>query len=151
AFSLDGRRLAIQGHTNHKQPFRLLDAQSGKELRRFRFGNGGEGLAILPAGNELIFLDKWTARLHDLNDGRYQELPGLEGLGNHPALAQSADGRFLVFGHLDRDKPQGRLRLWEAISKKTIWLIETGKMDPTAVAVSKDGSTIAMGSLDGDV
>jgi len=144
--------LAVQARqTGNRQPFRLLDVQLAKELRRFRFGNGGKGLAILPGGNELVYLDGWSALLRKLNDGAYRELPGLEGLGNHPVLAQSSDGRFLVFGHLVRDKDVGGLRLWEAVTKKTVWLVETGKMDPTSVAFSADGRTIVMGSLDGHV
>jgi WD40 repeat protein len=149
SFSLDGSKLAIQSRlTGNKLPFRLIDTQRWKEILRFNFGNGGRGLAFLP-GNKLVFyLDVSSADLRDLNEGKHQELPDLARLGNQPTLAQSADGRFLVLGHIG-GKESGVLRLWETASKKTVWMASLGKTDPTALAISPDNTTLAIGGRDG--
>jgi WD40 repeat protein len=143
--------LAIQSRlSGNELPFRLIDSQRWKELRRFNFGNGGHAMAFLPGTEALFYLSGSSANLRDLADGKYQELPELADLGNQPTLALSHDGRFLALGHIG-GKKKGALRLWETVSKKTVWLVDTGKMDPTAVAFSPDNSSLAMGSRDGEV
>jgi WD40 repeat protein len=149
-FSLDGSRLAIQsGSGGPKKPFRLIDANKWIELRQFGFGNASHRFVILPGNKELLW-PSGDGYIYDLDDGTYRKLPQPVGFSNDYQVAPSSDGRFMILGHIIREKG-GALRLWEVATRKTVRQVDTGKMDPTAVAFSLDNLTVAMGSRDGDV
>jgi WD40 repeat protein len=126
AYSPDGKTLASGGRDN---TIRLLDAVSGKEIRRLL---GHKPRSYSPAADAKFPLDT---------------LVSATGEGGINALAFSPDGKVLASGGWD-----DTVRLWNVETGKEIRRLDAHKAMVGHVAFSPDGKLLASrGGLDGTV
>jgi WD40 repeat protein len=124
AYSPNGKLLAVGGADNQ---IRLLDAATGKEIRRLA---GHQARSFSPPRNPKSPLDL---------------LVGSVGKGNVTTLAFSPDGKTLASGGWD-----DLVRLWDVATGKQLRKLDAHRAMVARVAFSPDGKLLASrGGLDG--
>lgn len=125
AYSPDGKYLAAGGADNR---IRLLDAQTGKEVRRL---TGHQPRTYQPQ--------------RDPKSGAFDMLVGSTGAGSVSTLAFSPDGKTLASGGWD-----DMVRLWDVETGKEVRKMLAHQAMVARVAFSPDGKFLASrGGLDG--
>jgi WD40 repeat protein len=148
AFSPDGR--AILAGYSEAQELRLLEAATGKDLRRFA-GNPGEVEFVGFLGDGKLgvsmsqhhspktgtFVREKSLRLWDLATGKETRKIG-NGMMHRATI--SADGRRLAAG-------MHELYVWDALSEREVAKLSKPPNRPLALALTPDGRRLAMASF----
>jgi WD40 repeat protein len=122
-----------------------IDAESGREVRRFTTTASPQSIAVSPDGRSLASgTFTGTVFLWDLENGRTTELKGQTRLVN--GIDFSPDSRILASGSRD-----GTTRLWDV--ETGVWLATVASRIPGAERVRffPDGRRLAIGYEDGEV
>jgi RNA polymerase sigma factor (sigma-70 family) len=159
ALAPDGKTLALT--MRYEPTIRLVDAATGKEIRRFEGHARGSGtrsvtrIDFAPDGKTLASVGTdSTIRLWDVATGQEtRKLAPLQG-DLDPVVKFSPDGKLLV------SKDGGNVRLWDAATGKELRKLQTaggnpqggiggvpGGGAPVDVAFSPDGQTVAVGNV----
>ncbi|HKB35984.1 MAG TPA: sigma factor-like helix-turn-helix DNA-binding protein, partial [Gemmataceae bacterium] len=139
-FAPDGRTLAVT--TAVAKPMRLLDAATGKEVRRFQGTNEGAAPLLFSADGKRLFSSAWgkPSAIWDVTTGK--EIGQLTPPGNHPLdLALSADGKLLASGS-DRS-----IRLWDATTGNTLPTPDGAHAWIDTLALSPDGKSLITSAM----
>ena len=137
AYGNDGSVLASWGTDG---VVRILDSQTGEDLRHFRplgdsYGNGGSSLAITPDGRLLVAIDRrvTSAALSGLQvwsiaDAKLEKRVSTENDRVPIVMAVSPDGRQAVLGGQDRT-----INVWDL---QTSHMVKQGTLDATILALA---------------
>ncbi len=139
--SPDGKLIAVTGH---EEDVRLLDAASGRVVRRLRKEDtNATGLAFSPDGKTLAVVEsEQTVQLWDTATGRAgHNLSVPEGRVGNPVF--SADGRLVAAGS-DATPAKTPLPVWDTVSGKLVASLAVVHNQPRRVALSADGKLIAV-------
>jgi WD40 repeat protein len=158
AFSADGQTLAVRERCGapERPAFSLWHAPTGKVLRRFSFGSGGDIIAFWPGGKELAhvnydlgFLELPGGRKNDSVEAKYRDFKRIGERAQVTALAISPDGRMAAVA----SEPLGRatVSVWEVASERLVRLFTAPEQVVCSLAFSPDGRTVAAGCWDGRV
>jgi WD40 repeat protein len=162
ALAPDGKTLAMT--MRYEGTIRLVDASTGKEIRRFEGHGRGSGtrsvtrIDFSPDGKTLASVaTDGTIRLWDVATGKEtSKLAPLQG-DLDPLVKFSPDGKMLV------SKDGGNVRLWDVATGKELRKLQEaggnpqlgvggaggkpGGSAPVDVAFSPDGKTVAVGNV----
>jgi WD40 repeat protein len=121
----------------------LFDSQSGKKIRAFRTGQYSEGvpaLQFMPDGERLVIATNrrggiavWTRDGEKLHESKVHTAHAWD-------LAVSPDGHWAISGSADHT-----FAIWEATTAKLVHHSPTQATWVTAVAISPDSKTVAIG------
>lgn len=145
SFSQDGKRIAVGGERSFRHLIRILDVESGAEIRTFD-SRGYDGCTVLrfsPDGKRLMAANLVEMILYDAMTG--DKLNHFElGVGAF-AVAFSPDGTRIATGHSDG------IVLWDASTYDRLKML-LGHTKPVAsVAFSPDGKHLVSASHDNTV
>jgi RNA polymerase sigma factor (sigma-70 family) len=139
AFAPDGRTLAAA--INIKQPMRLLDVATGKEIRRFEGKHNAAGPLLFSDTGKRLFSDGWGCR------GIIWDVAGAKAIGTldpllstNQCLALSPDGKTLA------EAGERAIRFWDAATGKALREPEAASAMIDGLALSPDGKTLLTGS-----
>jgi WD40 repeat protein len=141
AISPDGRLVACA--RLEETSLHLLEAATGKELRRLEHGTMVAAVAFSADGRTVATAAGSTIRLWDVADGK--ERAGLtpSSLASFRCVAFSPDGRAVAAGD-----GTSTVRVWEVVSGKEVWNFRGHDDDVNCVAFAPDERTLASGSRD---
>jgi WD40 repeat protein len=140
AFAPDGRTVAPA--TSVKQPLRLLDAATGKEVRRFEGEHNAAAPLVFSQDGKRIFSDGWGGRRGIIWDVATGKPAGAldPPLGASIGLTLSADGKVLV------EAGERTIRFWDAATGKGIPGLDGAQALISALAVSPDSKSVLTAS-----
>ncbi|MBS1788481.1 MAG: PD40 domain-containing protein [Acidobacteria bacterium] len=150
-YSPDGRFLLASGGSTREIALRLLDAETGEEIRKF-MGHTGPITSVafstdgrtLASGRQLSLARTDTVKLWDLTTG--QILRTLSGNRNAVRdVAFSGDGRTLASGG------GIEFRIWDATTGKLIREVNGNPRQVDVLAYSPDGKILATGDRNGTI
>lgn len=143
AISPDGRMIASADYNDDE--VRLWDVRSGEPIGKPLSGNDDSVSNVLfsPEGRMLAVVSKKTVRLWDAKSGKLIGLPlkGLVTPGVLSPIAFSPDGGMLASASANV------VQLWDARKGKKIGEPLNDRSDIVSLAFSRDGHTIASGTL----
>jgi WD40 repeat protein len=141
AFSLDSKVLALSSEDKY---IRLIDVQTGKELRRVVNGIGKpERLTYIRDNNTLAFHLRGEDALRVWDLQRDRELYPRGGhRGRIYAAMYSPDGRAIVSASMDNT-----IRYWDLVRGEELSCIEAHDGGVWCLAVTADGKTLASGGF----
>ncbi len=151
AFSPDGKAIAAGSYDG---PIFLLDAVTGKELRRFSAPGASRGATVgfSPDGNLLASADLFgEMALWDVATGKQVQTFGEQ---RGTALAFSPDGKLLVSFHTPAVRtgrspaPDPTVQLWDATTGKLRGRLKAHRDEVVSLAFSGDGKLLASASAD---
>jgi len=142
AYSPDGKRLVTSGR---RQPVRVLDAETGRELRLPNGDFGQAHTAIYsPDGLWLATADQnGVIKLFNTLTGS-QKLFRQNQSGMILSLAFSPNSQTIASGNFD-----GTVRIWDIAAERELVALKGHNHQVKSVAFSPDGKTLASGSYDG--
>ncbi|MBT4725898.1 MAG: hypothetical protein HOB29_13115 [Planctomycetaceae bacterium] len=172
----DGGRIAvgvstIVPTTNNFTFFQILEANTGKELHKFRSSQLEDSFTFSPDGKLIASMDgkSHMIRIRDFNTGKL--LKTLVGTRNHTFIAYSPDSKRIVSGTIpiqERYKDDvfggrkfttnttgeiyttGEIEIWDVGTGKELHKLETTKLKTTAInciAYSPNGQRIVGGCI----
>lgn len=141
AYSPDGKRLAA---SNRNGPVRILDAETGRELKMFSGDLGRAQAAVYsPDGQWLAAAEQnGVIKLWNTLTGG-QKLFRQNQSGAVLTLAFTPDSQKLASGNFD-----GTVRIWDIAAGHELAALKEHKKQVKSVAFSPDGETLASGSYD---
>ncbi len=147
--SPDGKLLATRGD----RYLRILDAVTGKEIRKLKYNPGGgrsvtRWLTFTPDGKQLaVTLMGAAIRLLDVET--FEEKQTFPQGGESRACVFSPDGKHMATGGLPWENKVYYARLWDVASGTEVKRFATGDAPLLTLAFSPDGATLA-GGCQGD-
>ncbi|HJT78135.1 MAG TPA: WD40 repeat domain-containing protein, partial [Gemmataceae bacterium] len=139
AFAPDGR--AIAAATTFKQPMRLLDAVTGREIRRFTGEHNAAPPLVFSRDGKRLFSGGWGGRgiIWDVATGK--PVGSLEPpLSTSCCLTLSPDGKILA------EAGNRAIRFWDAATGKGIPGSDGAQALISSLAVSPDGKSVLTAS-----
>jgi RNA polymerase sigma factor (sigma-70 family) len=139
AFAPDGQTVAAS--ISIKQPMRLLDAATGKEVRRFEGEHNADWPLVFSSDGKRIFSDGWGQRgiIWDAATGKPAGTLDPP-LGAAISLTLSPDGKVLA------EAADRAIRFWDSATGKGIPGPEGAQALISALAVSPDGKSVLTAS-----
>lgn len=139
AFSPNGEMLA----EGNEKAVHLWDVSTGRELRTLVGGNGAVGSVAFSADGNVLASGNWSGTIKIWKVATGQELRTLAARsgGHTVSVAFSSDGKKLS-GAIDRT-----IQLWDVATGTEVRAFDALKgvsiLEPTSVALSRDGRTLA--------
>jgi RNA polymerase sigma factor (sigma-70 family) len=146
AFSPNGKSVACELDTT----LHVLDAATGKETRRYKYGREAFALAWSPDSSQIALVDGFdgpSVALWDVRTGEISRSWQGPGSGTY-GIAFSPDGRFIATGSTEGDS---RVAVWELATGGKLAVFEGHHSAVIPVAFSPDNRMLVSGGGDSSV